>query len=1652
MKQWLARRGLLVTIPAVVLAALAVDACSSNRETATGHEPETSTASAASTGVEHELVATELTRTHLARIAQFSRIVPADVGTAPQNGAQPRMAAGLRPSQLAATKKLAPSFETRAVVTPGEVDRFTRRGDRIHAQISAELRRNSIRPANIELPATADGFVRIQADGNPGGVEFAAVGAKTGVPIETADGLLNYPHAGPHGGDMVLSVGRQSIEDFIVLEEKPEHPYIDYRVKVGEVAGLRLNGDILEFLAENGDPQIHVGAPSLVDADGTSHRASFELPDCSVDRDAAAPWGRPVTAPGASECTVRVRWEDKGVVYPAIVDPVWSTPGALATARYKSAASRQAVSGFVIMCGGSDVNANALTSCELFNPAANGGAGAWASGPTLVGFAAPVPGDPRVGRQHFTMISIGNDTLAVGDGSVKNSERLTGTIWKTTTTDFSAGQFDLYGLQPVATNDGKYVVLIDQSGQAFYYEVAKDSWTAGATLSSSRYQYTTMPSPGGSVLRCGGYDNSNVTLKTCDRYTPGTAGSPGTWGAGPSMKGARYGADWAPIDATHLIVYGGYNQQAGQNLVSAETYTSTTDAWTTNTPTIPNGYSNGSLRNNFALHSASGKILTTYYYSPTIYDPATQNWTTVNTYDGTTSFSTFYSNEGTITSVGTKVLLAPVAGPPNNNATAPSTLCKLFDFVAQGGTCQQTSDCKTGLTCYYDNNSYTPDGLSVCCDTTCTDPCYSCRAVNKENAKDDGTCGPRLHDLYINSNSCAYASSTTCGNVGQVCDGKGACKKWDTSTVCVNGSCADGDTQNNQQNCDGKGACAAATATDCSNGYACQYGQCQTKCYDDSYCAASSYCQYWATPLATVNQCLPRKAAGNTCSNNSTTECSSGNCVDGFCCDKACNGLCEACSNAITGKTNGVCNPVPAGQASNKDCFDQGSGSCGQTGFCDGARACQKYGSSTQCADIGTCATETSRYIPDLCDGAGTCVDKGTQACSPGYACNAGVCQTQCTADTQCVSAYYCDVPNKICVLDKKQGQTCLRDQACEGNSNCVEIDALSKLGVCCNSGCAGDCQSCLKVNNGAADGTCGNVVDDLDPKNKCAQGAAYPNSCAAPGLCNGQGACRPYAKDTVECDTDSCADSTLTTYTCNGAGTCKAKATQCYPFKCDAANNTCRIACSVDTHCVVGSFCKNGTCVGQLVNGSACTDGAQCKSTHCANFHEGVLQADIPTGAGGDGAGGAANDPGADAPGVCCDSDCQGTCSGCKASIKGFGSDGVCEFVKNNTDPANDCEKAGGDLCGLDGQCNGAGACRLSPSGTSCGASSCQGNSVLGQSCNGQGDCINNQGGIDCAPYVCRDVEGAFQCTNPCATDNDCQDGYFCSDAKCSKKLANGKACDSSGICGSGYCVDGVCCDTSCNGQCEACDAPASEGTCTPVQGDPHGARAKCDHSGEECGGQCDGVNASSCKYSATGTTCGDVTCDSDLAKSSACDGQGSCKANKDTECSPYTCGDDNSCLSRCQQDLDCSQGYACDETTQRCLPSAVAATCSDDRLTSVGQNGQNTPCKPFLCVPASGTCAFSCAFTTDCAPDFVCEPSTKTCLPAPTGAGTADDQSCACRAAGAAPDRSGSGYWALAAFGIALTGLRRRKRSRNGSRSSTKPASFGLNSQPLE
>jgi hypothetical protein len=77
---------------------------------------------------------------------------------------------------------------------------------------------------------------------------------------------------------------------------------------------------------------------------------------------------------------------------------------------------------------------------------------------------------------------------------------------------------------------------------------------------------------------------------------------------------------------------------------------------------------------------------------------------------------------------------------------------------------------------------------------------------------------------------------------------------------------------------------------------------------------------------------------GSSCTGGA--ECASGICADGVCCNRACDGLCQACN--VTGM-EGTCAPVPAGEDPANDCAQDPLASCARDGTCDGAGTCRRY-------------------------------------------------------------------------------------------------------------------------------------------------------------------------------------------------------------------------------------------------------------------------------------------------------------------------------------------------------------------------------------------------------------------------------------------------------------------------------------------------------------------------------------------------------------------------------------------------------------------------------------------------------------------------------------------------------------------------------------
>jgi MYXO-CTERM domain-containing protein len=439
-------------------------------------------------------------------------------------------------------------------------------------------------------------------------------------------------------------------------------------------------------------------------------------------------------------------------------------------------------------------------------------------------------------------------------------------------------------------------------------------------------------------------------------------------------------------------------------------------------------------------------------------------------------------------------------------------------------------------------------------------------------------------------------------------------------------------------------------------------------------------------------------------------ECQSGFCADGVCCSSACSGLCNSCKAVDQASgTDGVCGPIKAGVDPANECKDDGSPSCQNNGFCDGAGACQQYPVSAGCTP---------------------------QPCSSGSQCTSGQCQD----------------------------------------------------GICCDTAC-GTCQACTAAKKGfGADGVCENVTADSDPDNECDEGPNFPTSCLADGMCNGSGACRVFAKDTVSCGNTQCSGGSAQGLLCNGAGQCLTATTSCEPYVC--SGGSCVQNCATDNDCIATAFCTSqSTCLSKLTTGSACSAGKECQSGYCVD-------------------------------GICCGEPCGGQCEACNVAPN----EGTCV-------PVTGAPVGSRPQCVGEGECGGAcdgvnrTACAVPPSGQACGAPSCTVAEATFSECDGKGACVAET--TSCSPFAC----GTDACLDSCSASEDCAQGFTCNPTTGNCVPAAGK-CLSDGItletgpgetksCSPYRCQGGECTDPCVtSSQCVsgfACD----QGKCVALEGE---------------------------------------------------------------------------------------------------------------------------------------------------------------------------------------------------------------------------------------
>ena len=334
---------------------------------------------------------------------------------------------------------------------------------------------------------------------------------------------------------------------------------------------------------------------------------------------------------------------------------------------------------------------------------------------------------------------------------------------------------------------------------------------------------------------------------------------------------------------------------------------------------------------------------------------------------------------------------------------------------------------------------------------------------------------------------------------------------------------------------------------------------------------------------------------------------------------------------------------------------------------------------------------------------------------------------------------------------------------------------------------------------------------------------------------------------------------------------------------------------------------------------------------------------------------------------GLCCNTACTETCKSCNTPT----SPGLCGFVPAGALPrlASTCPASDMSSCGLDGTCNGNGACRSYEAGTVCAPGTCDGAAVKNiRVCDGQGTCTSGPATI-CAPFGCDSKTGA--CVITCASDNDCAGGIKCVGGSCGPKPI-GAVCTAASQCASKFCADGFCCNVACSGACVSCSQSGRIGTCWPISAgndDPHlickaSASATCGQTG-----RCDGIGG--CAKYAAETICLAPSCNGDrLNTAGTCDGLGTCRPQGVQTCDPYQCID-GACVGRCTDNTDCVSGHTC--VGGSCGPKSNGQAC-----TTASQCASNFCVDGVCCADACQGACHSCSLAS----------SLGTCTPSPATA----------------------------------------------------------------
>ena len=390
-----------------------------------------------------------------------------------------------------------------------------------------------------------------------------------------ADGYLVWPDAFGQDAHMLRRFQEDGFEDFVAFDTAPEAAELRYVVRLdSNVAGLRLVADTLEFLDADGAPRLRVARPSISSSDGTEHEARLNVVGCDVDQNPSPPWGRPIVAPGAAECTVLVTWDPEAVSYPALVDPAWVTTGNMIQAR-NSHTAHLLPSGKVLVVGGSGGTGKTLQTAELFDPATK----TWAATGSMA--------DARHG--HTSHLLADGRVLVAGGASPPVRLARSETYSPSTGTWTPVGSMSEARYLHMGTTlmDGRVLITGGRSTAdpppTEIFNPQTNAWVAVGAASAAYWSATPITLADGRVLLAGGV-TENGCAASAEIFNPGT----NTWAPTGSLAAPRcdYVGRLLP-DGTVIVAAGGSDFEVPIMLDTVEIFKPTTGTWRTSVEKLP---------------------------------------------------------------------------------------------------------------------------------------------------------------------------------------------------------------------------------------------------------------------------------------------------------------------------------------------------------------------------------------------------------------------------------------------------------------------------------------------------------------------------------------------------------------------------------------------------------------------------------------------------------------------------------------------------------------------------------------------------------------------------------------------------------------------------------------------------------------------------------------------------------------------------------------------------------------------------------------------------------------------------------------------------------------------------------------------------------